>query len=143
VEHINSKWEALVAEGKHAPASSHILYHAADRGTAVWKDEPSASVIARFGAKNPYSLIVVCPFVSADGTAYDRVYDMFNRPPFRGRWSTGDFQAVYKPLVVMCMPKVTTPRGREFYHKDVEWFTMELVPNSAFEKTWIEMWKPP
>jgi len=121
---------------------THTLYHPSDRETAIFEDEASASLVARWGVSNrPFSLIIVCPLVSANGIGWERIYDTHNRPPIYARWSTGE-QAVYDPLVLMCLPKLETKTGRESYHKRADWFCMELAQNSELEKTWTRMWKP-
>jgi hypothetical protein len=119
---------------------TRVPYHPADRASAVFKGEAEASFAARYVAERKFSLMIVCPLVRADGIGWGRIHDTINRPPIYAKWGTGD-QAEYEPLVLMCIPKPETNKGRESYHKDVDWFSMEPAPKSSFETMWNNMWK--
>jgi hypothetical protein len=140
-DQIKAKYKELVEHPENKKEQTHVLYHPADRDTAVFKGESGASLVARLYAPGrAFSLIVVCPLVRADGIGWERIYDTINRPPIYARWSTGE-QANREPLVLMCFPKPESFKGRESYYKDVEWFTMKPRPNSSFETLWRNMWK--
>jgi hypothetical protein len=137
---IKSNLDNLAKGAQYKEMQSHVLYHPADRNTAIFKGEVEASLVARWGgAPVCFSLIIVCPLVRADGTDWDRIWDTHNRPPVVTSWSTGA-QAVYEPLVLMCLPKPETTQGRESYHKETAWFCMEPAPDSAFQKSWIQQY---
>jgi hypothetical protein len=98
----------------------------------VFKDESAASFMAAYSDKDhPYSLIIICPYVRADGIDWERIYDTHNRPPIYSRWSTGE-QALHEPIVLMCLPKLETKPGRESYTKAVDWFTVNPPKDSMF-----------
>jgi hypothetical protein len=140
-DQLKTSYNSLVSGPKYGEEQSYLLYHPADRGTAIFKGEPAASLVARWGdPKRGFSLIIVCPLVRADGIGWGRIYDTHNRPPIYARWSTGE-QAVCEPVVLMCLPKPELVKRKESFFKDVDWFSMEPASNSAFETIWANMWK--
>jgi hypothetical protein len=140
-DQIKSSHNSLTTKPKNRKEQSYVLYHPADRGTAIFKGESAASLVARWGLPaRGFSLVIVCPLVRADGIGWERIYDTKNRPPVYARWSTGE-QAVCEPVTLMCIPKLETPKGRESYYKDVYWFSMDPLPKSNFETLWVGMWK--
>ncbi|KAI4661756.1 uncharacterized protein J4E78_004546 [Alternaria triticimaculans] len=121
-----------IAYNNIADPQSSLLYDPVDRNTAVFQDEPAASLMARYGIEDrKFSLIIICPYVRADGVDWERIYDTMNRPPIYSRWSTGA-QAVHEPIVLMCLPRLETKTGRESYNKTVDWFSVNPRPNTTF-----------
>ncbi|KAI4692872.1 uncharacterized protein J4E88_001242 [Alternaria novae-zelandiae] len=126
--------DQILKNAKYNLQESHTLYHPADRDTAIFKDEPAASLVAsQLGSE--FSLIIVCPYVRADGVDWNRFWDTRNRPPIITRWSTGE-QGVHEPLILGCLPKEHIAGTREWYHKDAYWFALEPKPNTAFSNAW-------
>jgi hypothetical protein len=125
----------LKTKPSYTKEESNTLYHPADRGTAVFKDEVDLSMIVRqFGPS--FSTVIVCPWIQADGSGWNRIYDTVNRPPVYTRYSTGD-QGLYAPLLFGCLPKECIgPPSREWYHKEVFWFTIEPRPATPFDIYW-------
>lgn len=131
-DELIANYETLVKSPVYKKESTHLLWNPSDRESAVFKDEPAAALVARWGApKRPFSLNIICPFVRADGIGWGRIYDTHNRPPIYGRWSVGD-QGIYEPLILMCVPKPDTKECRASYFKDVYWYSMEPVPDTSF-----------
>lgn len=131
-DQIRTELENLLKDPKKNNDRSSLLYDPADRNTAVFQGEPDASFMAAHAVKDhPFSLVIICPWVRADGIDWERIYDTHNRPPIYSRWSTGD-QAVYEPIVLMCLPQLETKAGRESYKKAVDWFS--VLPKKAFEE---------
>ncbi len=137
---MRNAYDHLASGAENKKEQSHILYHPADRGTAIFQGETAASLVARCGAaQRPFSLIIICPLVRADGIGWDRIYDTTNRPPIYPRWSTGD-QGLYEPLVLMCIPVSESFKGRESLKKVVDWYSMDPTPKAPFETFWIRVW---
>ncbi|KAL1794663.1 hypothetical protein ACET3X_006479 [Alternaria dauci] len=133
-DEVRTTYEKLLNDSNNKAKISSLLYDPADRDTAVFKDEAAASFMATYGDDdNPYSLIIICPYVRADGIDWERIYDTHNRPPIYSRWSTGE-QALYEPIVLMCLPQLETKLGRESYNKSVDWFTMDPLVGSKFSQ---------
>jgi hypothetical protein len=81
---VKTCYDSLVSDPNNVTKNerSHVIYHPADRGTAVFKGEPAASMVARWGIPDRgFSLIIMCPLVRTDGIDWDRIYDTHNRPP--------------------------------------------------------------
>jgi hypothetical protein len=137
VEDVQSKLEELrLDDGTKEELDKPYLHHPSDRHLAIFKYESSASLIARVSHR---SLVIVCPYIPADGTGWERIWDTKNRPPIIVRWSTGQ-QAVYPPLILGCLPKPNSGVGKEALVKDVHWFCLEPKRTTAFEKLWYSMW---
>jgi hypothetical protein len=102
---------------KYGDAKNQTLYHPGDRNSKVFKDEPACAMVAReFG----YSLVIISPFVRADGTNSDAIWFMRNRPPIRARWSTG-IQSTLPPVILGCL------MGQRLFgapEERVYWFAM-------------------
>ncbi|KAI4608894.1 hypothetical protein J4E83_008933 [Alternaria metachromatica] len=114
-DQIQQCYDDLTTHPDIMAKKSALLYDPIDRDTAVFRDESTASLVARYGSpETPFSLVIICP------------------PPIYARWSTGE-QAIHEPLVLMCIPKIETRTGRESYNKDADWFSVDPNPGSDFE----------
>ncbi|UPX18401.1 uncharacterized protein EKO05_0008703 [Ascochyta rabiei] len=123
--------EKVVEKDVYKAETSHILHHPADRDTAIFKDEPSASTIARWAAATPFSLVIVCPVIQADGVGWNRIWDTHNRPPIRSRWSVKSTHEAHDVF-----QKRAFANNRNWLNKDVHWFTMDPIPKTKFYDFW-------
>ncbi|EUC41446.1 hypothetical protein COCMIDRAFT_29776 [Bipolaris oryzae ATCC 44560] len=113
---------AALASQKQVSKSNREFYYPPDRGSLIFKNEPSVSIVARaYGA----SLVVIYPFVSKNKSHFNRIYDIQNRPPIHARWSTG-LRATLPPLVLGRLPKqnLTTVGAAKPY--DVMCFLIDI-----------------
>jgi hypothetical protein len=125
----------LKTKPTYTTEESNTLYHPADRGTAVFKDEVDLSMIIRQIGPS-FSTVIVCPWIQADGIGWNRIYDTVNRPPVYTRYSTGE-QGLDAPLLFGCLPKESIgPHSREWHFKEVFWFTIEPRPGTPFDIYW-------
>jgi hypothetical protein len=100
------------------------LYHRADRGTMVFKNEPEMARVAKFFGQD---LVVLCPPIPDDGSCWDHFWNAVNRPPLRFRHGPGE-QCRNQFIVVACFPKFSSNS------QDVHWLT--VAPNNDFKITW-------
>jgi hypothetical protein len=70
VEDVQSKLEEFRLAGSRKNLEEPYLYHPSDRHLAIFKHESSASLIARISR---FSLVIVCPYILAEGTGWDRI----------------------------------------------------------------------
>jgi hypothetical protein len=129
--------DVLTNSNEWKDTRTRILYHPADRDTAIFKDETKASILVYL---HYHSLIIVCLLVNADGVGWGRIWDKEHRPPIYARWSTGK-QAIYEPLVLMCLPQEETPKGKDSYYKPAHWFNMKPRSGPAFDRTYTDLWR--
>ncbi|KAF2125476.1 hypothetical protein P153DRAFT_400287 [Dothidotthia symphoricarpi CBS 119687] len=108
---------------KHGPAQHHTLYHPADRDTMVFDGETDCALTLR-EINMKFSLVIVSPVVSKEGIDWNRSWDTHNRPPILARWSTGP-QAQYQPLILGCLPMVTSMATKT--KRDVLWFSLTPI----------------
>ncbi|KAI2486325.1 hypothetical protein Ptr902_00458 [Pyrenophora tritici-repentis] len=134
-------YEGLKDSSIYKHESSYVLHQPADRDTAIFQNEWAASMVARWGLERPFSMIIVCPLVRADGIGWGRIYDTHNRPPVYTRWSTGE-QGTCEPLILGCLPRHETTKGRESYLKIADWYSLETTSqNPTFRRMWDDLWK--
>jgi hypothetical protein len=84
VDDVQSKLEELRLAGAKKELEEPYLHHPSDRHLEIFKQESSASLIAR---ASRLSLVIVCQYIPADGTGWDCIWDTKNRPPIIVRWS--------------------------------------------------------
>jgi hypothetical protein len=112
VERMHVQYEKQIATGPTpALALHHVLYHPADRHTAVFRDEPECRRVAKNYTRD---LVVLCPFTLASGVGWNCFWNASNRPPMRWRYSTGD-SARDKLTLIACLPKPGRHETREVY----------------------------
>lgn len=131
-DHVYRAWDALHKDPQREHEYSQTLWNPGDRESMVFEDEPEAATLARWGFEGrPFSLIIICPLVRADGTGFNRIYDTLNRPPIYARFSVGN-QGIYEPLVLMCIPQPVPSDSKGHSYNAVYWYSMKPVPNSNF-----------
>ncbi|KAJ4380123.1 hypothetical protein N0V86_004432 [Didymella sp. IMI 355093] len=123
---LRDLYDTIPQQNKDARQNS-VLYHPTDRDSIVWPDEPALSIIASTLNR---SLIILSPFVAANGAGSNRMYDRTNRAPIYARWSTGR-QGLKPPLILGCLPKQVSnaePRIKAM------WFSVQ--PDQTRDPSW-------
>jgi hypothetical protein len=78
VERIHVEYEKQIAAGTNpALALQHVLYHPADRQTAVFRHEPECRRVAKNYSRD---LVVLCPFTVASGSWLEPVLGRIKSP---------------------------------------------------------------
>jgi hypothetical protein len=85
VDDVQSKLEEFWLADTKKEVEEPYLYHPSNRHLAIIKHKSSVSLISR---ASRLSSVIVCPYIPADGTGWDRIWGTKNRPPIIVRWST-------------------------------------------------------